>query len=322
MNTTTEERCNTEATGCNQIATANYLAVSILLVLLSIASCFLNILLVATILKTRKLRTLSCKLIMMLAASDLAIAITTLPLLAAREINHYRGAILFWVKYPLTVEGYSFTFLSLVTVGLIALDQCLAISYPYFYERSVRFRYMAIPVLILWTVFTIFAAVVVWKQGLWKQIGKTVTVVLYIILCIAILTCYLKIYFVARSVRLRIAETNKEEAEKIRQRAKVSKTSAIILFVVFMCYIPRFTVYALKGNDSDMFRSLAYLDSWWDMIALSDCLWDAVICLWRITPLRLAAIRLLSKCGRRGPRVDNSNSISPHTQMSNQEQRL
>ena len=108
-----------------------------------------------------------------------------------------------------------------------------------------------------WAVFTIFAVTEVLKRGPWKQFGKTVTVELYILLCIAILTYYLKIYFLARRVRLRIAESNREEAEMIKHKTKVSETSAIILFVVFVRSIPRFTVYVFKGNNFDVFHSAA-----------------------------------------------------------------
>lgn len=210
---------------------------------------------------------------------------------------------------------------SLATVGLIALDQCLAISFPFFYERSVRFRQMLIPVLILWIVFTIFAVVIVWKPDPWSQVGETASVFLYILLCLAILTCYLKIYLVARHVRLRIAKTNKEGARKIKQRARASKTSAMILFTVFVCYIPRFIANALRGNDPDIFRSVVYLDSWLDMIALSDCLWDAVICFWRIKQLRVAGMRLL-KCDHQSPTINSRDCASLHRELRNQEQRI
>ena len=326
MNTSTEHGCrpDSDPTLRSSEARVNYLTVFVLLILISLTSAFLNILLLVTMLMWRRLRTISNKLIMMLATSDLAIAIATVPLLAAREMKHYLGTSLCWAMYPLAVEGYSFTFLSLVTVGLIALEQCLAISYPYFYERSVRFRYMATPAIIMWVVFTVFAVVVVRTSGPWRQRGETVSAVLYVVICLAILTCYLKIYFVAKDVRQKIAKTNKEEAERIKQRARVSKTSAIILLVVFVCYIPRFITKALRANNPHIFRSVDCMDSWWDMIALSDCLWDVVICFWRITQLREHSVRLLCrKSGYESPRGESRRKcISPHERVRNEEQLL
>ena len=257
-----------------------------------------NMLFIITLLKTSSLHTPSNTFICAMCVTDLTAGFLCQPLYIALLLSKYGYSMLTLGKtYDVTFRGRCFN--SFIFSLLITCDRYAAICYPFRYlELASCRKYVN-------TSFCILALSVIYAMIAFKFHDKSSEVIfwclesgLQLIIIMAVLMMYARIYKVILSQRKRIVSIDDTLA---RQQSRISRierrrtqTVSIILAALIACYAP-YTVYSIRGilfffgivDNHNIY--LFYLSNFF--VLLNSCLNPMIYCA-KSQEIRNAAVRI------------------------------
>ena len=91
-------------------------------------------------------------------------------------------------------------------------------------------------------------------------------------------------------------QTNRTEALQIKQRARATRTSLLILIAFISCYFPLMlpSIYQALGSNSVFLNT--YIQITAEAIAVSNSMFDPLVYFWRLRAVRGAAKTLVCSC--------------------------
>ena len=117
-----------------------YVFQTALCVTATVLTVLLNTIFLSTMYYKRKLRTLSNKLFILLAVTDLLQGLTVWPLAAATVYNLHIVNQVCWLLALVSSLGYILAFMSVTAIFLISLEQFTAIHFPFFHAQSIPIK--------------------------------------------------------------------------------------------------------------------------------------------------------------------------------------
>ncbi|XP_012278574.1 G-protein coupled receptor moody [Orussus abietinus] len=199
-----------------------------------------NLITVAALFRTKKLRNATAVFIMNLSVSDLMFCCFNLPL-ATSTFWHSS-----WLHGPLLCRlfpllRYGLVAVSLFTVLAITINRYVMIGHPRLYPKLYRPRYLALMVLATW--ISGFGALIATWFGQWGRFGLDPTIgscsilpdvngrspkeflfiLAFLTPCIAIVVCYARIFYIVRKTALK-SRRNKAAADLVKANLEVKYT--------------------------------------------------------------------------------------------------
>ncbi|XP_012256351.2 G-protein coupled receptor moody isoform X3 [Athalia rosae] len=179
-----------------------------------------NLITVAALFRTKKLRNATAVFIMNLSVSDLMFCCFNLPLATSTfwHSSWLHGKLLCRL-FPLL--RYSLVAVSIFTVLAITINRYVMIGHPRLYPKIYTPKYLALMVVAIWT-FGFGALVATWF-GVWGRFGldpvigscsilpdvhgrspkEFLFIIAFLTPCIAIIVCYARIFYIVRKTALR-----------------------------------------------------------------------------------------------------------------------
>ena len=255
-----------------------------------------------TLLKTSSLHTPSNILLGAMCVTDLLAGLVCQPLYIAyllREPSPSRSSIIKALNFAYNVSCWNSLFCSL----LITLDRYVAICYPYRYQEHATCRKYVYVAFCTFVLFVIYAIIQLTFYKNSEIIFWSVQVGLQLLVIIAVLIMYARIYRVVLSQRKRIASIRDASGRRksgisFRERNR-THTVTIILAVFIACYAPH-TAYCIErvfyhlGN-FQYHRKLALWANYF--VLLNSCLNPIIYCA-RSREIRRAAVRVFMPSSR------------------------
>ena len=263
--------------------------------LMSVLSIAANTLVLAIILRTRSLRSVSSFIFLSsLAVSDLFVGIIVQPLYIASEIRHQGNSFLYDTSH---VMGFAACGVSLWTMAAISVDRCLALHYHMRYTTLVTKTRVVYTLVLIW--LTDFLISGIYFES-WKI--SYIIVVSGIIICFLISTVsYIRIYGVVRRHQLRIHECQITTQPSQRRfhghlkmiRLKKSAMNTFVFYVVMiLCYGPMCASLVVASFFPAKWTSIWIFAS---TLVFYNSLINPVLYCWRIRKLRIAVIKWIKK---------------------------
>ena len=247
-----------------------------------------------TLLKTSSLHTPSNILLGALCVTDLLAGLVCQPLYIAyllREPGPDRSSIVKALNFAYNVSCWN----SFVSSLLITLDRFAAICYPYKYQEHATCRKYVYTASCTFVLFMIYAVIQLTFYKNSEVIFWSVQVGLQLLVIIAVLIMYVRIYRVVISQRKRIASI-RDVCGRRKSRMSLSArnrthTVTIILAVFIACYAPH-TVYCIERvlyhlGKFEYHRGLALWANYF--VLLNSCLNPIIYCA-RSQEIRRAAV--------------------------------
>ena len=250
-----------------------------------------NMLVLAAILRTPSLRSLSIILLCSLAASDLLVGLLIQPVYIADEIT--RNSLL----HQEITESLAFSAcgVSLLTMTAMSVDRFLALEYHMRYPN------------LMTTNRSMYISATIWFISIllsFLSLRKTVycfTIAAFIFACLLICSfCYIEIYRILHRHQLQIhaqqqavRNINGGNNQNVVQRSMRSAKNTFIYYIVMiLCYVPLFVTMSilviaphLWTNAWSMVDTLAFMNS-----SINPFLYC-----WRLRELRTAVLKTTSK---------------------------
>ena len=273
----------------------------------AILTIFLNTIFLITLLKTYSLHSPSNVLLGVLCVTDLLAGVLCQPLFTAILLSKL-GSF-----FSSLIKAYNFVFTlssmnSFICSLLITLDRCAAIHYPYKYLERATCRKYVYTSFGLFILSVLHAAIIFLLYSASKVVFWSIEIVLQLLIIMAILTMYVKIY--------RVVLSKRNQHGGLRERSRISRTErsrthtvTIILAVFIACYAP----YAAYCIDSVLYFLGKVGDStklglWAQFfVLLNSCLNPIVYCA-RSRQIRKAAVRMFMPNSRFAR--DSTNSMA------------
>ncbi|XP_024937016.1 5-hydroxytryptamine receptor 2A isoform X2 [Cephus cinctus] len=199
-----------------------------------------NLITVAALFRTKKLRNATAVFIMNLSVSDLMFCCFNLPLATS---TFWHGS---WLHGPLLCRlfpllRYGLVAVSLFTVLAITINRYVMIGHPRLYPKLYKPKYLALMVLATWTLG--FGALVATWFGQWGRFGldpsigscsilpdvngrspkEFLFIVAFLTPCIAIVVCYARIFYIVRRTAMK-SRRNKITTDLIKANLEVRYT--------------------------------------------------------------------------------------------------
>ena len=257
----------------------------------AILTIFLNTIFLITLFKTHSLHTPSNVLLGALCVTDLLAGVLCQPLFIAILLSKL-GSF-----FSSLIKAYNFVFTlssinSFICSLLITLDRYAAIHYPYRYLERASCRKYVYASFGLFALSVVHAAITFLLYNASKVVFWSIEVVLQLLIIVAIVTMYVKIY--------RVVLSKRSQHGGLRERSRISRTErsrthtvTIILAVFVACYAP-YAAYCVEsvlyflGKVGDS----AKLGLWAQFfVLLNSCLNPIVYCA-RSKKIRRGAVRM------------------------------
>ena len=262
----------------------------------TILTIICNTIFFMTLLKTSLLHTPSNILLGAMCVTDLLAGLVCQPLYIAYllgEPSPSRSSIIKALNFAYNVSCWN----SFVSSLLITLDRFAAICYPYKYQEYATCRKYVYTASCTFVVFVIYAIIQLTLCKNSEIIFWSVQVGLQLLVIIAVLIMYARIYRVVLSQRKRIASIRDTSGRRksgisFRERSR-THTVTIILAVFIACYAPH-TVYCIERvlyhlGKFEYHRKLALWANYF--VLLNSCLNPIIYCA-RSQEIRRAAVRV------------------------------
>ena len=273
-----------------------YLSCYFVCIVFASATIVLNSLFLTTITFCRNLRSLGMKLLMCLACIDLTQGLLTWPLMAYTLLGHYDQDITSDSLISVLVSiSYQFTFATVLTIFLIALEQFTAVVKPFFHQRHIRGKVLIIPALMT-MVFscTLDVTITVTCQQVWPAFANA-TMAISAVLFFGTIYFYCCIWRVSRKISCEIQRQTQTVGIHSQQQTKAAKTSIIILFTFALCYFPKIIYDILQEMLNVDFLLNEYVGWPIGLLALTKSVLNPLIYYWRLRAVRKGTKRLISK---------------------------
>ena len=198
------------------------------------------------------LRTPSNLLLSSLCVTDFLVGLVVQPLHVVSRIYEVHNVHLCTVKLVYAYFAFLCSGASFLNVSLIGLDRFYAVCYPFRYAARAstkRYTVVVATVWLLWAGLTALPFVGAIAPGQYSMV-LTVSGALAIAVIIA---CYSAIYRVTRQHRKKISNapslgtfTNEVRSQRVKEHRR-SNTMAIIILVLFACYLPNLVCSMLES---------------------------------------------------------------------------
>nr|QEZ90774.1 5-hydroxytryptamine receptor 4B-like protein [Haliotis discus hannai] len=236
-----------------------------LMVLITLVAILDNSLVIMIVCFNRSRRTKTNILVFSLAVADLLIALGPMPLSTYLMYTSLTWHIGDFVCLLLNSFDVYLCTLSIFHVSFMAIDRCLSVSYPFFYERVGK-KSVILMLTTSWIAPIGFSFLPIMSElyriGLedWYAcalpLGSTMghctffanktyslaTFMTFVICLIIIMVCYLKIFYEARkqAVQIRTLSVSDDgtSGKSVKQELKAAKTIGIILVAFCVCWLP------------------------------------------------------------------------------------
>ncbi|CAL1548613.1 unnamed protein product, partial [Lymnaea stagnalis] len=229
--------------------------------LMSFLIIFGNTMTLLAIRKMTSLQTKSNAFVASLAVGDITVGLVLIPygLWLVPDIRGEVDQSLFLCILMVSTASSAIV-VSILNLMLVALDRLIFISYPFFYQRVVTSRVIAFSIAAPWTIgllfgntqWFIYAPKTSPPQCVITEILPTVYYKyaapwFYFIPCVAVFMIYIKIALIARKQRRAITKLN--TTSRINERNwRTVKMMMSVFGVFFVCWTPRFILYAFSGE--------------------------------------------------------------------------
>ena len=295
---------------------------NITLITVSVSSALLgsiaNVLVVLSYFKNSRLRTLSNIPLLSLAFSDLLVTAVVLPLHSTRLIKEIYGThdCILWTFTRLT--SYFSAGVSLLTVTFISVERFITLAYPYRYQTILTRLRMKIIVATIWC-FT-FAFVVSHLGLIPYKVFLALSATIVVICIITLLSVWTWVLKLLRRHKRRIttqhrpSQTSKNEIKSRQQMHKNTRTSAVLVVGLILCYLPLVFMLAYYYTERTNFMGIYLVTPWGEMLLLVHSFFNPLYVFWRKSEFRQTAKILMCqlKCFARdlGNIMGTDNSIT------------
>ena len=199
-----------------------------------------NLMVLYAIIKYARLQTASNILLGFLSLTDLPVGIIVQPVYAVMCIKHALGVDFCNLQIFHGCISYFVCGCSIITLGLVSIDRCLAISFPYRYKTWYLKTTYATIISITW-LFVIAIVILNVTRKISFRMLNLITFGLICVLLGIILVCYFIIFCRIRKSCRCIADGNAQRSAQVMQRRerRAAKTIGIIVLTFAVCYVPR-----------------------------------------------------------------------------------
>ncbi|XP_065121222.1 trace amine-associated receptor 13c-like [Paramisgurnus dabryanus] len=231
---------------------------------LSVWTVFMNLLVIISICRFKKLHTPTNMLILSLAVSDLLIGLIVMPFEAIKFIETcwYFGDTI--CRLILIIMGLLLS-TSLSNLVLIAVDRYVAVCHPLLYPQKITTTRTIITICVWWFFSSVYNIAIISASNrnntcygectaiitfVWSIVDLFLT---FLFPCTVIITLYLRIfYFAHQQVKvinslMRSGKHLTEGSVRRKSESKAALTLGIIVMVYLFCWIP-FFIFSLTPN--------------------------------------------------------------------------
>ncbi len=280
------------------------LIVSILNIPPTIIAILVNTVCLVTLIRTRSLHTPSNILLGALCVSDLLVGLLAQPFCLVFLFLLYDGNKNYCIWREICVvlyrqcAGLSFLFLSLMSI-----DRCIAVCYPFKYQRFAtckRYAYLSVTIGAVCIVLSCLPLIPRFQEQFEFFYGIS-----QILAVCCILISYAKIYRIIRRQNNRvfavgnILDQNARSGQGTKRQRKSVYTTAIIIGLFLTAYLPHviFSLYRIAKHYRlcDVLHTLFNVELWTDLLVLvNSCINPLIYCL-RCTDIRNAILKMLRR---------------------------
>ncbi len=260
----------------------------------------LNILVMVAVKIKRQLRTKSNVALACLATTDLVVGLVVQPLHFACYFFLFHGEtdVFCSLKEIATEITIKCVLASLYHLLLMSAERYVAIKHPFAYENHVTEVRIIIVSGLAWA-----AAIILPTEGLWLTNRQIVTIlaasVILLLFFPAMVYFNVSVYKeVRRNEKQIIAnQVSLEAKKKLLKNKKALYTRTIVLFAIFLCYIPTNICFAVLAHfKSTIPADIGYISLYLvGLLPVLNSLFNPLIYAVRIRSFRVAFIHLLSR---------------------------
>ena len=262
-----------------------------------------NVIFFVTIVSDKQLqKTIFQNLIMILSLIDLLQGLICWPVTIYINVCWYYiiSYSCFWSHIMYSI-GYGFGFATVTIIVVLSLDQYLAVVHPYFYAGKVTLGRLCLPLVPLHLALYAFNIAGRFQyHTIWPVYRFCIAAIILILLLVLAYSHIQTMRHASLAIR-KINQTNREEGQRVRSRARAAKSTMIVLVASVLCYLPLvcYSTYEMIGKETAFSRT--YLKFSADFLAMSSSAVDPVVFYCRLKTVRTATRRMLqSMCWRRG----------------------
>ena len=288
-----------------------YIFQTALCVTATVLTVLLNTIFLSTMCYKRKLRTLSNKLFILLAVTDLLQGLTVWPLAAATAYNLHIVNQVCWLLALVSSLGYILAFMSVTAIFLISLEQFTAIHFPFFHAQNMTIKRIVIPFTIVHVLFSAANLLTTFKyEKEWMIYKSAVTALGLLLILIMCCVLYPKIMHTATKVARKISQTSVQQGRQINNRTQVAKTGLIILVTLIVCFVPTlvYNIYEYVYNGTTDTKTYVKLPM--ELVSLLNSVFDPCVYYWRLRSVRSATMEMFSHLCRRNKYIEEQNTIN------------
>lgn len=245
------------------------ISVALICVPASMLATIGNMMALYAFIKYARLQTASHTLLGFLSLTDLPVGIIVQPIYAAMCMKHTLGLGADFCSLQMFHGCISYVVCgcSILTLGLVSMDRCLAISFPYRYRVWYLKTTYAITVSITWSI----AIAIVALNFTGKISFTTLNLITFGLICVLfgiILVCYSIIFCRIRNSRRSVVDRNAQRSVETMQRRerRSAKTIGIIVLAFAICYGPRI-----------IFAGIAQMLNWGPVTRFHLSRWSALL---------------------------------------------
>ena len=275
-----------------------HLSMSIISIIFSALTVFLNMGFLITVLLTRTLKNLRLTILVVLSCIDLAQGLISWPMSAYISIQGIYGNFHSMIALIYRrVSGYM-GFASILVIFTITLEQYCAVVHPFFHQRVVSKKRLIWPLLLMNLLICGLGVLLEIATEFFFLIQYLLYVAMVILVAVVVYL-FVHIWSTSKEVQKIIITQNRAEGQRIQREAKAAKTGLAVLIAFVVCYIPRLILFLFETwytPDKPMeFAAMRYAAWTSGLLALTKCTWNPIIYYWRLRAVRTSSQKLLRK---------------------------
>ena len=287
-------------------------AVIIISSLSAVLGTVANIVVALAYFKNSRLWSLSNIPLISLAFSDLLVTAIVLPLRMTRLVNEIYGThnCILWTTTRLT--SYFSAGVSLLTVTFISVERFITLRYPYRHQTILTRLRTKIIIAIIWCLT--FALVISHLGLIPYKIFLALCGIVVIICITTLLSIWTWVLRLLRNHKKRIKANNRpsqcsRNGKKSKPQAyKNTRTSAVIVAVLIICYSPLIFMFAYYWTEPKSHKGIYIVTPWGETTVYAHSFLNPLIVVWKKSEFRQTARYLICrlKC------MNNVNSVKDH----------
>lgn len=236
---------NSSANHIQEFSTDFQVGMTLFSILLIIGTIFGNSLVIAAFVTFSRIRTATNYFVVSLAATDLCVALFSMPVLVAYVLTGPSWVLGNTLNEIWTVMDVLSGTASIANLVAISLDRCLCINKPLMYYQYITNTRVQVSIIIIWT-YSIIMAIVSYFMRPYRLFNFVASVMYFWVPLLIIITAYSIVFKVALHQVRRISVANIETSQRnsLHQRYsfvrefKAAKTLAVVVGAFVVCWLP------------------------------------------------------------------------------------